>query len=102
MVIGAVGLHGQTVTNHAMEDPWRENDCVTILSQLMVGETVRAQQQRVSHVTLIFAQVCMDHWPQSNKLLNNDYTNFLSLNCAIKKYITVLGYIITFEDATYA
>ena len=28
--------------------------------------------------------------------------NFLSLNCVIKKYITVLGNIITFEDATYA
>ena len=59
MVIGAVGLHGQTVTNHAMEDPRQENDCVTILSQLMVGETVRAQQQRVSLVTLILVQVCM-------------------------------------------
>ena len=28
--------------------------------------------------------------------------NFLSLNCVIKKYITVLENIITFEDATYA
>lgn len=68
----------------------------------MVGETVRARQQRVSLVTLILAQVCMDHWTQSNNLLNNDYMNFLSLNCVIKKYITVLGNIITFEDATYA
>ena len=61
MVIGAVGLHGQTVTSHAMEDPRQENDCVTILSQLMLEETVRAQQQRVSLVTLILVQVCMAH-----------------------------------------
>ena len=102
MVIGAVGLHGQTVTSHAMEDPRQEHDCVTILNQLMVGETVRAQQQRVSLVTLILVQVCMAHWTQSNNLLNNGYMNFLSLNCVIKKYTTVLGNIITFEDATYA
>ena len=64
MVIGAVGLHGQTVTSHAMEDPWRENDYVTILSQLMVGETARAQQQRVNLAILILVQVCMVHWIQ--------------------------------------
>ena len=58
----------------------------------MVGETVRAQQQRVSLVTLILAQVCMNHRTQSNKSLNNAYMNFLSLNCVI----------ITSEDAIYA
>ena len=41
-----------------MGDSRSGNDGVTILSQPMVGETVRVQQQRSSLATLTLVQVC--------------------------------------------
>ena len=54
-----------------MGDPRPGNDGVTILSQPMVGETVRVQQQRSSLATLTLVQVCSVQFYVVSEFLRN-------------------------------